>query len=124
MGRPRKSSRRVCKRGRKCKGVRRKTNGAYKIPKEFACARMRGPATSIITTNWDWNAWKNDPNLAIRVGKTTNGSYGWSNQQVDDQQSSGLGYGPKPFKTTNAIYNPELAKKYRNNPSLGILSPW
>ena len=65
---------------RKCGGrrrCRRTTRGAYPIPSTFACSAMRGPATSIITTN---------------------ASYGWSKQQVDDQQSSGLGFGPRPFR--------------------------
>ena len=65
---------------RKCSGIRcrRTTRGAYPIPTRFACSAMRGPATSVITTN---------------------SSYGWSKQQVDDQQSSGLGFGPRPFRT-------------------------
>ena len=84
MGRPRKSSRRGCKRGRKCKGIRRKTYAAYVIPNEYACAGMRGPATTVITTN----------------GMYPRQSMGWSKQQIDDQQSSGLGYGPRPFRTS------------------------
>ena len=65
---------------RKCGRRRcgRTTRGAYPIPTRFACSAMRGPATSVITTN---------------------SSYGWSKQQVDDQQSSGLGFGPRPFRT-------------------------
>ena len=141
MGRPRKTGRRrtACKNksGRRCKGIRRtskKTHSAYSIPKAFACDGMRGPATSVITTNGLYippsfsDALKRNPNLYnIRVsapmkttnssflstlaaanrnmygrignvlGKTTNG--GWSKQQVDDQQSSGLGFGPRPFRT-------------------------
>ena len=141
MGRPRKTGRRrtarKSKSGRRCKGIRRtskKTHSAYNIPKAFACAGMRGPATSVITTNGGYvmppsfsDALNRNPNLFnIRVsapmkttnsmfsalaaanrnmyghignvlGKTTNG--GWSKQQVDDQQSSGLGFGPRPFRT-------------------------
>ena len=109
MGRPRKTGRRrtasKCKSGRRCKGIRRtskKTHSAYTIPKAFACAGMRGPATSVITTNGMYNSVQLSPGynralLTQFVGKTTNG--GWSKQQVDDQQSSGLGFGPRPFRT-------------------------
>ena len=106
MGRPRKTGRRrtasKCKSGRRCKGTRRtskKTHSAYTIPKAFACAGMRGPATSVITTNGMYNLISNPAAIRPLIApmKTTNG--GWSKQQVDDQQSSGLGFGPRPFRT-------------------------
>ena len=145
MGRPRKTGRRrttsKCKSGRRCKGTRRtskRTHSKYVIPKTFACDGMRGPATSVITTNGMYNTVKLSPGFdkslfTHTVGddprswgpprKTTNSSFmtkladvmkrphnfisapmkttngGWSKQQVDDQQSSGLGFGPRPFRT-------------------------
>ena len=87
MGRPRKTGRRrtasKCKSGRRCKGTRRtskKTHSAYTIPKAFACAGMRGPATSVITTNGMYNSVQLSPGmdrstLARFVGKTTNSSF-------------------------------------------------
>ena len=138
MGRPRKGSK--CKNTKRCKGRKRtsrKTKSGYSIPKAYACAGQRGPATTVMTTNSQfvcgrtftrpeiindlkrraalkitnsnymdfWNSVKNNP-AAMRPlispapsARTTNATYGWSKQQVDDQQSSGLGYGPRPFRT-------------------------
>ena len=61
---------------------------------------MRGPATSVITTNGMYIPQSLRTAVLrplIAPMKTTNG--GWSKQQVDDQQSSGLGFGPRPFRT-------------------------
>ena len=96
MGRPRKSSRRGCKRGRKCKGTRKTTKGIFdKIKKVMNAGKL------------NYGISKNLPNIkpCPMVGSSTNAAYprqsmGWSRQQIDDQQSSGLGYGPRPFRTS------------------------
>ena len=67
--------RRKCRGGKCARKNWLRTKSAYVIPKEFACAGMRGPATTVITR----------------------ASYGWSKQHIDDQNSSGLSYGPRPF---------------------------
>ena len=36
--------------------------------------------------------------------RTTNGVYGFNNQVVDDNKSSGLTLGPQPFRTTKGYY--------------------
>ena len=35
---------------------------------------------------------------------TTNAAYGWNNQVIDDNKSSGLSLGPQPFRTTKSFY--------------------
>ena len=99
MGRPRKSSRRGCKRGRKCKGTRKTTKGIFdKIKKVMNAGKLNygiSPQASKLM----------NPKACVFVGSATNAAYprqsmGWSRQQIDDQQSSGLGYGPRPFRTS------------------------
>ena len=99
-----------CK-GKSCRRTRR-TKAAYPIPKQFACDGMRGPATSVITTNAMYNNMVGMNGAGIRQMPVTNANYGWGTQTVDDNKSSGLSMGPQPFKTTNQVYTPRFSGVY------------
>ena len=110
-----------CK-GKSCRRTRR-TKAAYPIPAQFACDGMRGPATSVITTNSMYNnmVGMNGAGTRHMVGMNgagirhmpvTNANYGWGTQTVDDNKSSGLSMGPQPFKTTNQVYTPRFSGVY------------
>ena len=79
--------------------TRRRTRGQYDIPSSFVCDGQRGPATTVMTTNAAYGTASYNPyGPGGPSMRTTNAVYGFNNQVVDDNKSSGLALGPQPFR--------------------------